>query len=315
MRFGDQGWRPANQFAARILAKFRWASGAVTNEGFGSMSERSQSGQAGAGPTNPVRQGRLSATDYTENFSDVTPRLTETAALAEAARCHFCFDAPCMEACPTGIDVPQFIRKISTGNLKGAAVEILDANIFGGSCARVCPTEILCEEACVRLTQEAKPVAIGRLQRYATDHLLEHGASAPHPFSRAPLSGRLVAIVGAGPAGLSCAHALSRRGHEVTLFEARDKAGGLNEFGIAAYKLPDAFARREVEFVMGVGGIEIKTGVALGRDIGLDQLQQDYDAVFLAMGLGGAQALDVAGADLQRRHSSNRLYCRASSSS
>jgi len=259
-----------------------------------------QSGPAVNGATSHenIRPSRLPSATYQENFSDVKPPLSETAALVEASRCYFCFDAPCIEACPTGIDIPQFIRKISTGNLKGAATEILKENIFGGSCARVCPTEVLCEEACVRLTQEAKPVAIGRLQRHATDFLMDDSGNHPHPFARAASSGRRVAVIGAGPAGLSCAHGLSRKGHDVMIFEARDKAGGLNEYGIAAYKVPDDFAQRELDFITALGGIEIKTGTALGRDLSLADLRRDYDAVFVAIGLTAAQGLNIAGADL-----------------
>ncbi|HLF31450.1 MAG TPA: FAD-dependent oxidoreductase, partial [Xanthomonadales bacterium] len=171
-----------------------------------------------------VRSGRLPAERMAVNFADMHPPLNEMQASAEAARCLFCFDAPCTSACPTGIDIPGFIRKISTGNLRGAAVTILEENIMGGTCANVCPVEELCEAVCVKHTAEHKPVTIGRLQRYATDHLFREGIQ---PFSRAPESGRRVAVVGAGPAGLSCAHRLALHGHAVTVFEARCKAGGL----------------------------------------------------------------------------------------
>ena len=180
---------------------------------------------------------------------------------------------------PTQIDIPSFIRKIGNGNLKGAATDILSANPLGGMCARVCPTEILCEGACVRNHQDAQPVAIGALQRHATDWAMETGAVR---FTRAPDTGREVAVVGAGPAG-ACAHRLALAGHRVTLFDARPKGGGLNEYGIAAYKTVDDFAQREVEWLLSVGGITLQTGVALGRDITLDALRE-HDAVFLAMG-------------------------------
>lgn len=242
-----------------------------------------------------IATGRLKAEQYTENFDDLVPVLDRKTALVEANRCYFCYDAPCIEACPTGIDIPGFIKKIATDNVRGSAVRILEANIFGGACARVCPTEILCEQACVRNAQENKPVTIGRLQRYATDHLM---ATGEHPFTRAPLSGRKVAVVGAGPAGLSCAHRLAMLGHDVVVFEAKAHPGGLNEYGVAEYKMPDHFARAEVDFLLKIGGIEIRTGQALGRDITLSGLRRDYDAVFLGMGLAGVKALEAEGEEL-----------------
>ncbi len=242
-----------------------------------------------------IATGRLKAEQYTENFDDLVPVLDRKTALVEANRCYFCYDAPCIEACPTGIDIPGFIKKIATDNVRGSAVRILEANIFGGACARVCPTEILCEQACVRNAQENKPVTIGRLQRYATDHLM---ATGEHPFTRAPLTGRKVAVVGAGPAGLSCAHRLAMLGHDVVVFEAKAHPGGLNEYGVAEYKMPDHFARAEVDFLLKIGGIEIRTGQALGRDITLSGLRRDYDAVFLGMGLAGVKALEAEGEEL-----------------
>jgi glutamate synthase (NADPH/NADH) small chain len=242
-----------------------------------------------------IATGRLKAEQYTENFDDLVPVLDRKTALVEANRCYFCYDAPCIEACPTGIDIPGFIKKIATDNVRGSAVRILEANIFGGACARVCPTEILCEQACVRNAQENKPVTIGRLQRYATDHLM---ATGEHPFTRAPLTGRKVAVVGAGPAGLSCAHRLAMLGHDVVVFEAKAHPGGLNEYGVAEYKMPDHFARAEVDFLLKIGGIEIRTGQALGRDIALTGLRRDYDAVFLGMGLAGVKALEAEGEEL-----------------
>lgn len=242
-----------------------------------------------------IAAGRLPDSAYAENFDDVHPPLDRKAALVESSRCYFCYDAPCIEACPTGIDIPSFIRKISTDNVRGAAQDILDENIMGGACARVCPTEVLCQEACVRNTQEHKPVQIGLLQRYATDALMDEGL---HPFSRAEASGKKVAIVGAGPAGLSCAHRLAMHGHDVVVLEAKPKAGGLNEYGIAAYKVPDEFARREVDFILEIGGIEIRNDQALGRDFSLADLRRDYDAVFLCMGQGGVRALGLEGEDL-----------------
>ncbi|WP_176051752.1 NAD(P)-dependent oxidoreductase [Burkholderia sp. BCC1644] len=246
-------------------------------------------------PTGDIAAHRLSSTQLSCEFSDIAPLLDPTAAAAAASRCHYCYDAPCVQACPTQIDIPSFIRKIGNGNLKGAATDILSANPLGGMCARVCPTEILCEGACVRNHQDAQPVAIGALQRHATDWAMETGAVQ---FRRAPETGRHVAVVGAGPAGLACAHRLALAGHRVTLFDARPKAGGLNEYGIAAYKTVDDFAQREVEWLLSVGGITLETGVALGRDVTLDALREQHDAVFLAMGLGGVRALAIDGEQL-----------------
>ncbi|CAN7415061.1 NAD(P)-dependent oxidoreductase [Paraburkholderia sp. DD10] len=245
--------------------------------------------------TGDIAAQRLSPEQLACEFSDIAPLLDASAAAAAASRCHYCYDAPCVNACPTRIDIPSFIRKIGNGNLKGAAVDILSANPMGGMCARVCPTEILCEGACVRNHQDAKPVAIGALQRHATDWAMARGEVL---FKRAAETGRHVAVVGAGPAGLACAHRLALAGHRVTLFDARAKAGGLNEYGIAAYKTVDDFAQREVAWLCSVGGIEIEYGVALGRDVTLDTLRKNHDAVFLAIGLTGVRALAMEGEDL-----------------
>lgn len=244
-------------------------------------------------PESPdIAAGRLSAGQLAANFADAHPPLSRDEARVEADRCYFCYDAPCVQACPTGIDIPSFIRKIATGNLKGSATTILEQNIFGGSCARVCPTEILCERACVRTAQEGRPLKIGALQRFATDWLLERGIQ---PFARAAPTGRRIAVVGAGPAGLACAHRLALAGHGVTIYEAKPKPGGLNEYGVAAYKLVDGFAQREVDFILGVGGIGIEYGKALGRDVTLDALREKFDAVFLGLGQAGVNALGVEG--------------------
>ncbi|WP_415404489.1 NAD(P)-dependent oxidoreductase [Tateyamaria sp. SN3-11] len=241
-----------------------------------------------------VAAGRLDAATYTENFSDLHPALDAHEALVAADRCYFCHDAPCITACPTDIDIPLFIRQIATGTPDAAAKTILTQNIMGGMCARVCPTETLCEEACVREVAEGKPVLIGQLQRYATDHLQQQGV---HPFSRAAVTGKTVAVVGAGPAGLSCAHRLAMLGHDVTVYDARPKPGGLNEYGIAAYKTPEGFAQEEVAWLLQIGGITMSYGTALGADITLDSLVADHDAVFLGMGLGGVNGLSVDGDD------------------
>jgi glutamate synthase (NADPH/NADH) small chain len=233
---------------------------------------------------------RLSSDAYARNFADLHPPLSAHGALVESDRCYFCYEAPCQQACPTAIDIPLFIRQIGAGNPQGAAETIFQQNILGGMCARVCPTETLCEEACVREAAEGKPVKIGLLQRFATDALMWSGRQ---PFQRAPATGKTVAIVGAGPAGLACAHRLALHGHAVTIFEARKKSGGLNEYGIAAYKTVDGFAQAEVDFILSIGGITIEHGKALGKAVTLEGLRQDHDAVFLAMGLQGVNALNT----------------------
>ncbi|MFP7569198.1 NAD(P)-dependent oxidoreductase [Marivita sp. S2033] len=239
-----------------------------------------------------VVAGRLDPDALAAGFGDLHAPLTEHEALVAADRCYFCHDAPCITACPTEIDIPLFIRQIATGTAEAAARTIFDQNILGGMCARVCPTETLCEEACVREAAEGQPVQIGRLQRYATDDLMAKGI---HPFERAPATGRQIAVVGAGPAGLACAHRLAMHGHDVVVFDARAKAGGLNEYGIAAYKTTDDFAAREVEWLLQIGGIEIRNNTALGREIFLNDLVSEYDAVFLGLGLGGVNALATPG--------------------
>ncbi|WP_404402565.1 NAD(P)-dependent oxidoreductase [Pelagibacterium halotolerans] len=244
--------------------------------------------------TKGVAAGRLDPEQYAENFSDLHEPFTEHEARVEADRCYFCYDAPCMTACPTAIDIPMFIRQIATENPLGSAKTIFDQNILGGMCARVCPTETLCEEACVREAAEGKPVQIGRLQRYATDVAIARNVQF---YQRAPKTGKRVAVVGAGPAGLACAHRLAMYGHDVTVFDAREKAGGLNEYGIAAYKAVDGFAQVEVDYLIEIGGIAIENGKALGRDIALSGLVADYDAVFLGMGLGGVNGLHAEGED------------------
>ncbi|RUV45670.1 MAG: NAD(P)-dependent oxidoreductase [Mesorhizobium sp.] len=241
-----------------------------------------------------IAGGRLSAEQYADNFSDLHPPLDHHEALVEADRCYFCYDAPCMNACPTSIDIPLFIRQIATGNPLGSAKTIFDQNILGGMCARVCPTETLCEEVCVREVAEGKPVQIGRLQRYATDVAMDEGKQF---YKRAEPTGKTVAVVGAGPAGLAAAHRLARHGHDVTILEARPRAGGLNEYGIAAYKSVDDFAQAEVDYVTAIGGIDIQNGKALGRDFQLSDLIRNYDAVFLGLGLGGVNALRAEGED------------------
>jgi glutamate synthase (NADPH/NADH) small chain len=239
-----------------------------------------------------VRSNRLSRDEIDANFADLHPPLSRAEALIEADRCYFCFDAPCTAACPTGIDIPVFIQKIRSDNIQGSAHTILSENIMGGMCARVCPTEVLCEEACVRNTHEEKPVEIGLLQRYATDPVIATGTQL---LPRGPASGRTVAVVGGGPAGLSCAHRLAVLGHDVVIFNRDEKPGGLNEYGIAAYKTVDDFAQAEVDYILSIGGIALRNNVALGVDVQLPQLIDEYDAVFLGIGLSGSNELGIEG--------------------
>jgi glutamate synthase (NADPH/NADH) small chain len=239
-----------------------------------------------------IASARLAPAQYAVNFSDLHPPLDRHEAFVEADRCYFCYDAPCQTACPTSIDIPMFIREIVTDNPLGAAETIFEQNILGGMCARVCPTEQLCEEACVREAAEGKPVKIGMLQRYATDAAMAADAQF---FERAASSGKRIAVVGAGPAGLSAAHRLSMHGHDVVIYDARPKAGGLNEYGIASYKTPGGFAQHEVDYVTAIGGITIENGKTLGQHFTLNELAGSFDAVFLGMGLGGVNALRAEG--------------------
>ncbi|MBD3665871.1 NAD(P)-dependent oxidoreductase [Sulfitobacter aestuariivivens] len=241
-----------------------------------------------------IKSARLEPAAYETHFEDLHPPLDDHEALVAADRCYFCHDAPCITACPTDIDIPLFIRQIATGTPDAAAKTILTQNIMGGMCARVCPTETLCEEVCVREVAEGKPVLIGQLQRYATDHLQRQGT---HPFVRSASTGKTVAVVGAGPAGLSCAHRLAMHGHDVVVMDAAPKPGGLNEYGIAAYKTPNQFAQAEVAWLLQIGGIEIRHETALGKDMTLAALREGFDAVFLATGLGGVNALGIDGDD------------------
>ena len=248
------------------------------------------------GKTADIRSRRLTDEEIASNFRDMHPPLSRPEALIEADRCYFCFDAPCVTACPTGIDIPGFIQKIRSDNIKGSAHTILKENIMGGMCARVCPTEVLCEEACVRNSHEDKPVNIGLLQRHATDPIIDNDIRL---FEPGAATGKKVAVVGGGPAGLSCAHRLATLGHRVVVFNRDKKAGGLNEYGIAAYKSVNNFAQREVAYILSIGGIEVRSGMILGVDFTLPGLREEYDAVFLAFGLGAANRLGIANEDIE----------------
>jgi len=229
------------------------------------------------------------------NLADIAPAYTAQEAIIEANRCLFCFDAPCIQACPTGIDIPSFIKKIATANLRGSARVILTANVLGASCARVCPTEVLCEGACVVLDREGDPVKIGRLQRYATDYARAHRLQVLRP--PATRRDQRVAVIGGGPAGLGCAAELAQLGYQVVVFEKKPSAGGLNTYGIAYYKMPPEVSLEEVALVASLG-VEFRYGVEVGRDVGIDQLEKEFDALFLAIGLGKGARLGIPGEDL-----------------
>lgn len=243
-----------------------------------------------------ISANRLTKEQYEQNFSDIHPPFeTKDAALVEANRCLFCYDAPCMKSCPTSIDVPKFIKQITTDNIKGSAHTIFSSNIMGAGCSKVCPVEKLCEGACVFNLMHEEPIPIAKLQRYSTEIAMKKNWQL---FERKASAGKKVAIVGAGPAGLSCAHGLSREGVDVTIFEKESKGGGLMTYGIAAYKVTPQFCEDEVNYITGIGGIEIKYSQELGKHISLEELQKNYDAVYLGIGVGLARQLEIPGENL-----------------
>lgn len=227
-----------------------------------------------------------------EALAEQLPPLTPNSASVEADRCLFCYDAPCTHACPTHIDIPRFIKKIATGNLKGSANAIFVSNLLGATCSRVCPVQELCEGACV-LGSDHKPIAIGRLQRFAMDHAY---ATGNFPAAVVAPTGRKIAVVGAGPAGLSCAGELARLGHAVTIFEKREMAGGLSTYGIIALREPVDVALAEVRMIQSMG-VEIKTGVELGTSLALSDLRNEFEAIVLSVGLGKTPGLGIEGED------------------
>lgn len=236
----------------------------------------------------------LDITQIEKNFADIDPALTAAEAMHEANRCLFCYDAPCIQACPTGINVPSFIKKIASGNLTGSARVIFDANPIGASCARVCPVDVLCEGACVEKTLLQKPIEIGRLQRYATDHAFAAGKQL---FEKGEPNGKSVGVIGSGPAGLSCATYLARLGYSVTVYERRSQPGGLDTYGMAEYKMPQSVSLAEVEQVRRLG-VEFRLSVAVGRDIEFDELREAHDAIFVGVGLGSTRHLEIPGEEL-----------------
>jgi glutamate synthase (NADPH/NADH) small chain len=237
---------------------------------------------------------KLDDAGYEKNFADINPPLTATAAAVEAARCLYCYDAPCIAACPTSIDIPSFIKKIGTGNLRGSARTILEANVLGHSCARVCPVEALCEGACVLNQEHKRPVAIGALQRVATDYVMDRKIRVLHA---GPGNGRRVALIGAGPASLGCAAELARLGYGCRIYDRQSLPGGLNTHGIAAYKMRASEALRELDLVRSLG-VDIVGSVEVGRDLSVEQLRRQSDALFVGIGLGRTQALGIPGEDL-----------------
>jgi dihydropyrimidine dehydrogenase (NAD+) subunit PreT len=258
-----------------------------------------------------IINNRLTKEQYAENFSDIHPPFeSHSAALVDANRCLFCYDAPCTKSCPTGIDVPKFIKQITTDNIKGSAHTIFSANIMGAGCSKVCPVEKLCEGSCVFNLMDEAPIPIAKLQRYSTEIAMEKNWKLfeRKNSSNSPLwiLNKKVAVVGAGPAGLSCAHALSREGIDVTIFEKESKGGGLMTYGIAAYKVTPEFCEEEVNYILSIGGIEIKYNQELGKNlpagrhgISLVELQENFDAVYLGIGVGLARQLDIPGEELE----------------
>ncbi|MGE7941246.1 NAD(P)-dependent oxidoreductase [Lysinibacillus xylanilyticus] len=244
----------------------------------------------------PIQENPM-ALQLRRNFVELTSKMTKNEAMEEANRCLYCYDAPCIKACPTSIQIPNFIKKIASGNMKGSATTILEANPIGASCARVCPTEELCEGACV-LNSSTKPIKIGELQRYATDWAMETNAQL---FKQGQSNGQKVAIIGAGPAGLSAARELSRLGYAVTIYEAESKAGGLGSYGIVSFRLPNEVVDWEVEQIEKLG-VEIKTNTTVGVDISADEILEQYNSIILAVGMGAVPNLGIEGEELDGVH-------------
>ena len=240
--------------------------------------------------------GVYSSDEVARRFAELHPPLDRQAALVEANRCLSCFDAPCTAACPTHIDVPRFIKKIASANLRGSAQTILEANILGASCSRVCPVDVLCEGACVMQRYNQQPIEIGRLQRFAMDHFFGNGSKSPFP--QAIGKNAKVACIGAGPASLACSAELRKKGYPVVIYESQALPGGLNTYGVAEYKLRSADSLREIELVKSMG-VEFRFGVTVGRNVAIEDLEREYAAIFFAVGLGAPQPLHVANENLE----------------
>jgi len=247
---------------------------------------------------------KLTTEEYESNFAEIHPPFSPNSAVAEANRCLYCFDSPCMKACPTHIDISTFIKKIASGNLKGSAKTIMSSNWIALTCAKACPVDELCEGACVYNQRGEDPIQIGRLQRYAMDWYVDRGM--PELFTPAPKNGRTVGVIGAGPAGLSCAAELSLMGYGVTIYEAKNEPGGLDTFGIAPYKMKRQDSLNEAKIVERLG-VKIKTGVSVGVDISIDDLSRKHDAVFLGVGLKTPTALRISGENLPGVHDALRF--------
>ena len=239
---------------------------------------------------------KLSDKEYEENFKELTPPLTKNGAVTEANRCLYCYDSPCKTACPTHIDIPGFIKKIATGNLKGSAKTILESNWIALTCAKACPVEDLCEGACVYNDKDEKPIEIGRLQRYAIDNYFASGM--PKLFNSKDKNGKSVGIIGSGPAGLACGAELALLGYDVQIYEGSKIPGGLSTWGIAPYKVRQEDSLKEVELVKSLG-VKIKTGIRIGESISIDELLTTYDAVFIGIGLGESSKLNIPGENLE----------------
>jgi dihydropyrimidine dehydrogenase (NAD+) subunit PreT len=243
---------------------------------------------------NRVKNKKVSIDNLRANFQEIEPALTNKEAMEESNRCLYCYDAPCIKACPTGINIPSFIKKIASGNLKGSAKVIMEANPVGASCARVCPTEELCEGACV-LNDASLPIMIGNLQRHATNWAIHNNAQL---FKAGEGNGKNVAIIGGGPAGLSAARELARLGYEVTIYEAKEKAGGLDTYGIVSFRLPQEVSLWEVEQIEKLG-VKIITNTMVGRDIVAEEIIDNYDAVVLAIGMSKVPMLGIEGEEAE----------------
>ncbi len=238
---------------------------------------------------------KLTPDQYDKNFSELHPPLTPTQASTEANRCLYCFNSPCMTACPTHIDISAFIKKIATGNIKGSAKTILRSNWIALTCAKACPVDVLCEGACVYVERGEKPIEIGRLQRYAMDWFFSH--QMPSFFTPAPKNGKSIGVIGAGPAGLSCAADLALLGYDVTIYEGKQVPGGLDTWGIAPYKMSYTDSLKEVQLVQNFG-VLVKTGATVGENLSLPELEKNHEAIFLGIGLGISPELNLPGENL-----------------